>query len=55
MIRLLIAGIVAYVAYRIAKEVIDQVPDNVDPLPMPPDERRALRRQSAAMGVEPQR
>ena len=54
MIRLLIAGLVAYATYRVAKEVIDAVPDDFDPLPMPGDER-ALRRQSAAMGVAPRR
>ena len=55
MIRLLIAGALAYVTYRFTKKVIEEVPDDFDPLLMPADERRALRRQSAAMGVEPQR
>ena len=54
MIRLLVASIVAYATYRVAKEAIDAVPDGFDPLPMPDDER-ALRRQSAAMGVAPRR
>ena len=51
MIRLLIASIVA----RVAKKVIEDVPDGFDPLPMPGDERAALQRQSAAMGVAPRR
>ena len=56
MIRLLLAGVIAYVAYRFTKKVIDDVPDDFDPLlPPPQDERAALRRQSAAMGIEPQR
>ena len=55
MIRLLIVAAATYAAYRFTKKVIDDVPDNFDPLPMPGDERRALRRQSAAMGVEPRR
>ncbi|MER8430682.1 hypothetical protein [Mesorhizobium caraganae] len=54
MIRLLITGLVAYAAYRAARKVIDEVPDDFDPLPMPGDER-TLRRQSAAMGVAPRR
>jgi hypothetical protein len=54
MIRLLIAGLVAYATYRVAKEAIDAVPDDFDPLPMPGDER-TLQRQSAAMGVAPRR
>ncbi|ESW83002.1 MULTISPECIES: hypothetical protein [unclassified Mesorhizobium] len=57
MIRLLIAGAIVYVAYRVAKKVIDEVPDDFDPLLLPPpqDDREALRRQSARMGVEPER
>lgn len=56
MIRLLIAGAIAYTAYRITKKVIDEVPDDFDPFLQPPqDDREALRRQSAAMGAEPQR
>ncbi|WP_189644314.1 hypothetical protein [Mesorhizobium sp. M9A.F.Ca.ET.002.03.1.2] len=56
MIRLLIAGAAVYVAYRITREIIDEVPDDFDPVPLPPpDHRKSLRRQSAAMGVEPQR
>jgi hypothetical protein len=55
MIRLLIAGTIAYVAYRVARKVIDEVPDNFDPLLLPREDERALRRQSAAMGVEPAR
>ncbi|WP_192362252.1 hypothetical protein [Mesorhizobium mediterraneum] len=54
MIRLLIAGAAIYVAYRIVREIIDEVPD--DPLLLPPpDDDKSLPRQSAAMGVEPQR
>jgi hypothetical protein len=55
MIRLLLAGLFAYTAYRVTMKIIDEVPGNVEPLEMPGDERRALRRQSAAMGVEPSR
>ncbi|WP_292242265.1 hypothetical protein [Mesorhizobium sp.] len=56
MIRLLIAGATVYVAYRITREIIDEVPDDFDPVQLPPpDDRKSLRRQSAAMGVEPQR
>jgi hypothetical protein len=56
MIRLLIAGAAAYVAYRIVREIIDEVPDDFDPLLLPsPDDDKSLPRQSAAMGVEPQR
>ncbi|UVK37948.1 hypothetical protein LHFGNBLO_005061 [Mesorhizobium sp. AR10] len=56
MIRLLLAGAFVYVAYRVTKKVIDEVPDTVDPLLVPSQgDREALRRQSAAMGVEPQR
>ena len=56
MIRLLIAGAAIYVAYRIVREIIDEVPDDFDPLLLPPpDDDKSLLRQSAAMGVEPQR
>jgi hypothetical protein len=55
MIRLLLAGLFAYAAYRVTMRIIDEVPGDVAPLDMPGDERRALRRQSAAMGVEPRR
>ncbi|BCM18531.1 hypothetical protein MJ8_23010 [Mesorhizobium sp. J8] len=55
MVRLLLAGLFAYTAYRVAVRIIDEVPGNVAPLDMPGDERRRLRRQSAAMGVEPKR
>ncbi|WP_167434499.1 hypothetical protein [Mesorhizobium helmanticense] len=55
MIRLLIAGTIAYAAYRIAKKVIDNVPDDFEPFLPPRDDRKVLRRQSAAMGVEPRR
>ncbi|WP_287174231.1 hypothetical protein [Mesorhizobium sp.] len=56
MIRLLIAGGAVYVAYRIVKEIVDEVPDDFDPLLLPPpDDDKSLPRQSAAMGVEPQR
>ena len=50
MVRLLLAGLFAYTAYRVAVRIIDEVPGNVAPLDMPGDERRRLRRQSAAMG-----
>ncbi|WP_187331185.1 MULTISPECIES: hypothetical protein [unclassified Mesorhizobium] len=56
MIRLLIVGLFAYVTYRFAKKVIDEVPDGFEPLPLQDDdERRSLRRQSVAMGAEPRR
>ncbi|MER8485893.1 hypothetical protein [Mesorhizobium sp. M1322] len=56
MIRLLIAGAAVYVAYRIAREIIDEVPDDFDPLLLPPPEDdKSLQRQSAAMGAEPER
>jgi hypothetical protein len=57
MFRLLIAGALAYVTYRMARQMIDKVPDTIDPLLLPPSQhdRQALRRQSAAMGVDPQR
>ena len=55
MIRLLIASLFAYATYRFAKKIIEEVPDDVRPLPPPADERRTLRRQSVAMGVEPRR
>jgi hypothetical protein len=56
MIRLLIAGAAVYVAYRIVREIVDEVPDDFDPLLLPPpDDDKSLPRQSAAMGVEPQR
>jgi hypothetical protein len=57
MFRLLIAGALAYVTYRITRQMIDDVPDTVDPLLLPPSQydREALRRQSAAMGIDPQR
>lgn len=56
MIRLLITGAVAYLAYRVTRQLVDDVPGNVDPLLLPSQaNREALRRQSAAMGVDPQR
>ncbi|RWH84217.1 MAG: hypothetical protein EOQ86_00160 [Mesorhizobium sp.] len=56
MIRLLIAGAAVYTVYRIVREIIDEVPDDFDPLLLPaPDDDKSLPRQSAAMGVEPQR
>ncbi|WP_296736285.1 hypothetical protein [Mesorhizobium sp.] len=54
MIRLLLTGLFAYTAYRVAVRIIDEVPGDVAPLDMP-CERRALRRQSTAMGVAPRR
>ncbi|WP_214474787.1 hypothetical protein [Mesorhizobium sp. dw_380] len=57
MIRLLLAGTFAFLIYRLARRMIDEVPDNFDPLllPAPRSDREALRRQSAAMGVDPKR
>lgn len=55
MIRLLLTGLFAYTAYRVAARIIDEVPSDVAPLEMPGDERRALRRQSARIGAEPRR
>ncbi len=57
MIRLLIAGALAYLTYRITRKVIEDVPNTIEPLLIPPSQydREALRRQSAAMGVEPRR
>ncbi|MBZ9795945.1 hypothetical protein [Mesorhizobium sp. ES1-4] len=57
MIRLLLVGTLAFVTYRVARRMIDEVPDSVDPLllPAPANDRKALRRQSAAMGVDPKR
>ncbi|MEO5759250.1 MAG: hypothetical protein ABIQ51_20575 [Mesorhizobium sp.] len=54
MFRLLVTGVFAYVAYRITRQMIDSVPDAVDPLLLPPSQhdREALRRQSAAMGID---
>lgn len=57
MFRLLVTGALAYVTYRIARKMVEDVPDTVDPLLLPPSQhdREALRRQSAAMGIDPQR
>ncbi|MGX8008564.1 hypothetical protein ACVDG8_005830 [Mesorhizobium sp. ORM8.1] len=55
MIRLLLIGLFAYAAYRVTMRIVEEVPGDVAPLEMPGDERRALRRQSARMGVEPRR
>ncbi|RUZ72827.1 hypothetical protein EN943_29180 [Mesorhizobium sp. M7A.F.Ca.US.006.01.1.1] len=57
MFRLLVAGAFAYVTYRIARKMVETVPDTVDPLLLPPSQydRETLRRQSADMGVDPQR
>ncbi|WP_081294691.1 MULTISPECIES: hypothetical protein [Mesorhizobium] len=57
MIRLLLAGTFAFLAYRFARKMIDDVPDDIDPLLLPASrsDREALRRQSAAMGVDPRR
>ncbi|MBZ9808569.1 hypothetical protein LB566_02005 [Mesorhizobium sp. CA13] len=57
MIRLLLACTIAFVTYRLARKLIEDVPDTVDPLllPVPKNDREALRRQSAAMGVDPER
>lgn len=55
MIRLMLTGLFAYTAYRVAVRIIDEVPGDVAPLEMPGDGRRNLLRQSAAMGVKPKR
>ena len=57
MIRLLLVGIFAFLTYRLARKMIDDVPGDVDPLLVPASrsDREALRRQSAAMGVDPRR
>ncbi|WP_167514719.1 hypothetical protein [Mesorhizobium intechi] len=57
MIRLLLAGTLAFLAYRLARKTIDEVPGDIDPLLLPASrsDRDALRRQSAAMGVDPRR
>lgn len=57
MFRLLVASALAYVTYRITRKMVDDVPDTVDPLLLPPPQydREALRRQSVAMGVDPLR
>jgi hypothetical protein len=57
MIRLLIAGALAYLTYRITRKVIEDVPNTIEPLLIPPSQydRELLRRQSAAMGVKPRR
>ncbi|MER8427128.1 hypothetical protein [Mesorhizobium sp. M0228] len=50
MVRLLVAGAVAYLAYRITKEIGGS--DEVDPLAPSPDQtgRKVARRQSRAQG-----
>jgi hypothetical protein len=48
MARLLFTAALAYVAYRIYGETIAA-------RHVPPDERAALRKQSAALGVDPSR
>jgi hypothetical protein len=57
MIRLLLAGTFAFLTYRLARRMIDDVPDDIDPLLLPASgsDREALRRQSVAMGVDPRR
>ncbi|WP_292591214.1 hypothetical protein [Mesorhizobium sp.] len=52
MIRLIFVGLFAYTVYRVTMRIIEEVPGDVAPLDMPGDERRTLRRQSAAMGAE---
>ncbi|WFP61865.1 hypothetical protein [Mesorhizobium sp. WSM4904] len=51
MIRLLLVGLFAYTTYRVTMRIIEEMSGDA----APPDERRKLRRQSAAMGVEPKR
>jgi len=57
MIRFFLTGAFAFLAYRLARKMIDDVPGDVDPLLLPASrsDRDALRRQSAAMGVDPGR
>ncbi|MDG4909961.1 hypothetical protein P9228_26620 [Mesorhizobium sp. WSM4898] len=51
MIRLLLVGLFGYTAYRVTMRIIEEASGEL----APPDDRRSLRRQSAAMGVEPKR
>ncbi|WP_167524556.1 MULTISPECIES: hypothetical protein [unclassified Mesorhizobium] len=51
MIRLLLVGLFAYTAYRVTMRIIYEMSGEAPPQ----DEPRTLRRQSAAMGVEPKR
>ena len=56
MMRLLIVGAIVYVAYRLARKVIEEVPDDFDPVLLPSEnDDETLRRQSASMGVAPRR
>jgi len=57
MIRFFLTGAFAFLAYRLARKMIDDVPGDVDPLLLPASrsDRDALRRQPAAMGVDPGR
>ncbi|WP_095202468.1 hypothetical protein [Mesorhizobium carmichaelinearum] len=57
MIRLLLVSTFAFLTYRLARRMIDDVPGDIDPLLLPASrsDRDALRRQSAAMGVDPRR
>jgi hypothetical protein len=52
MFRLLVTGALVYVAYRVTQRMIQDIPDTVDPLLLPPpqQDRGALRRQSASTG-----
>jgi hypothetical protein len=36
MIRLMMVGLVGYLAYRIGREFVDSVPEGFDPTPKPP-------------------
>jgi len=47
MIRLFLTGAFAFLAYRLARKMIDDVPGDVDPLLLPASrsDRDALRRQ----------
>jgi hypothetical protein len=57
MFRLLVTGALVYVAYRVTQRMIQDTPDTVDPLLLPPPKhvRGALRRQSATSGVNARR
>ncbi|MER9657349.1 hypothetical protein NKJ26_28410 [Mesorhizobium sp. M0152] len=57
MIRLILVGAFAFVTYRLVRKMIDDVPDDVDPLLLPAsaNDREALRRQSAARAADPRR
>ncbi|TJV86416.1 MAG: hypothetical protein E5X23_03375, partial [Mesorhizobium sp.] len=47
MIRLLLVGLFGYTAYRVTMRIIEEASGDL----APPDDRRSLRRQSAAMFI----